>query len=267
MIRNRIREAIPPRFESNADRVTYLLSKYRIGIYVAALAAIVLVSTGYLSVSIPTWLEILLIGIAVGILPATAIGYPIVRALVPDPRVKAQVFETSEDGAAIEPKRIPRDLWEDREVDDLPIWQINGGTTDVVLTEIEHVDEIGKLRVRGVDPELADPVSMATRDRRLSAVFGDLSERARELAAKEGTEGLRQIEIEQRVMNEIVRSVEKSTSIDPGAFEDVIRSDPDTSSEPRADEIDGDRQTVNDVLGPTEGQSGQPAATDGGRTE
>ena len=259
--RDDVADAIPPRFEGHADRLTYLAGEYRAGIYVALLALIALGATGYLSVEIPPWATIALSGLALGILPSIAVGKVLADRWLPDPRVRVIEIKT-DPTPSIEPHRIPRDLWDRRDVIDLPVWRVSEGATDAIVTSLEHLEDVGRLKVRGVNPELADPTSIAARDGQLSAVFGELQEAARDLNAQRGTEGLRQIEMEERIINEVIRSVEQGTSLKPGAFEEIVRgNDVEESDRPRSDEIE-DNQTLGDLLGPDT----QPAAaaTDGG---
>lgn len=254
-------DKIPPRFEETADRITYLLAEYRLGVYVAIGAVVALLATETITVEVPEWVTLGLTGLAIGILPAIALGKVLADRWLPDPRVR--VIEVSSDPPSIEPHRVPRDLWDRREVSELPVWRISEGSTDAIVTELDHMEDVNRLRVRGVNPELADPTSIAARDGQLGEVFGRLSEAARDLNAQRGTEGLRQIEIEERVINEVIRSVEEGTSIKPGAFESIVLGEEATESDrPRTDEIE-DTQTLSDVLNANM-NGGEAVATDGG---
>lgn len=259
-----LRDKVPPRFEGHADRIAYLLAEYRIGVYIALAALLLLSATDRLSVSVPPWLTTTLIGFAVGIMPSLMLGKSLADRWLPDPRVR--VVEIDADGPAIEPHRVPKSLWEERETEELPIWQIREGKTDAVVTELDHVEGLDKIRVRGLNPELANPASIAARDGRLAEVFGDLQQSARELNAQEATEGMRQINTEDRAIMEIVRAVEKGTSVDPGAFDDLIVPESEEAREKEADmpparDAVEDGRTLREMIGP----SGPHAAVgDGG---
>lgn len=256
------RDDIPPRFEGHADRLTYLLAEYRLGVYLAGAALIGLGATGYLEVEVPPWTRLGLIGVAIGILPSIAAGKVIADWMLPDPRVK--VIEIDADGPSIEPHRIPRELWSRREVSELPVWRVSEGETEAIVTDIDHMEDVDRLKVRGVNPELADPTSIAARDGELASVFGELQEKARDLNAQKGTEGIRQIEMEERILNEVIASVESGTSIKPGAFREIVLGDETSEVErPRTDEIE-DGATLSDMLN---GAEAEPAATDGGETQ
>lgn len=243
-ISNRLDDRIPARFDNWADRAAYLLAEYKLGIYLAIFAAVGLIATDRAAINIPDPVQVALIGFAVGIIPAIAVGFRLADRWLPDPRIR--VIELDPDGPTIEPKRVPRDLWEDREIESMPVWSIKKGSTDAIVTKIEHLEGPDTLKVRGVNPELADPISIAARNEKLETVFGELLDDRRELEALKATEGMRQIEIEKRIINELVRSVEKGTSINPGAFDEIIEDatedlhiDPD-QVEPDMDPIDSD---------------------------
>ena len=261
---------IPPRWSSNADRVVYLLAKYRAGVYIAGIGIILLFATGRLGIpELPPWVRTVLTGIVIGIVPSMILGVHIISRILPDPRVK--VMEISTDPPEIEPVRIPRRLWKEREVEDMPIWQINAGETEAVVTNVEHLEEVGKLKVRGLNPELADPTSIAARDGKLDKIFNELVENKRDLNAHQATEGLRQIEIEGRAFNAITEAVEKGTSINPGAFEEIIKEQqPDEPNRPRSDRTTGDpqregeRPSVNDLI-QRSGTGKEPKQIDNGQ--
>ena len=262
-----LKKPIPPQFAGFQDRLSYLLTEYKTPVVIASAAFLILAATGQINLELPSGVELLLWGLGIGIIPAVALGKLLADRWLPDPRVK--IIKIDPEGPSIEPVRIPRKLWERREVIDLPIWQINEGETEAIVTEIDHMEDINKLKVRGVNPELANPISIAARDGQLSKVFGELIEAARDLNAQRGTEGIRQIEMEARVINEIIGAVESGTSIKPGAFEDVIlnNGEKEPSGRTRTDEIK-DGQTLQDVIGPNRNTNGEPvtmtAETDGG---
>lgn len=229
-------DRIPARFDNTKDRIAYLLAEYKLGGYLAALALIGFIGTGRLSVDVPDPIRLGLIGMAVGIIPAVFVGFRLIDRWLPDPRIKVLLFDP--DGPRIDPIRIPRQLWQRREVIDMPVWAIDKGETDAIVTDLDYIDATDTLKIRGVNPELADPVSMVARDERLSKTYGDLIETVRELKAQEMTEAARQVEVEESVIDDLIATVEQGALFSDGEFSDGDLFTPDPTTDPKRETMD-----------------------------
>lgn len=258
--KDRLESRVPPRFESQYDRLVYLLAQYRTGIYVAVALVVVGYALGYApTVDIPERLQTALIGVGIGILPAVAVGFAVVDRLVDDPRV--EVAHLDLDTPAWKDLHIPRDMWEEKRIIGSAPWeQIEG--KDAIISGYDYDEATDTLEVRGVNPEIADPLSITVRNKRLEMTMKDLVDSKRKLNAVEATEGIRKSEMEKQIMQEIMKSFEEQTSISPGTYEDLVDIDIDVDDEilgkeDHTTEDMQDKQTFNDVMEQTQNQQAQ----------
>jgi hypothetical protein len=213
------KDAVPPRFGGAADRITYLLAEYKLGVMLAAVAVLLLVATGRLGIpSLPSIVSNALLAVAIGIVPSMAAAkILIVDRYIPDPRVKVAELNLTEDESIVElrPYKVPRDLWDDRKHEQGEPAIEPDGPVDAIVQKYEYDNAIQQITVRGCNREIADPADIAITQNRLSAVYDDMLESKRELMKMKNTQRLRQQEIEENTVNALVAAVEEGTLFEP----------------------------------------------------
>jgi len=268
-------DRVPPRFEGQADRLTYLLAEYKYGIYLAVGAAVVLVASGRLGLpQLPEWWSTIVKGVALGAIPAAAVGkYAIVDPWIPDPRYDVLVLE-SDDGLAPFAEKTPRNLWERRHKGEFSAWSPPAGPFDFVVTRFEYLEDVDELVVEGVNEEIVNPLSIVARNGMLEEVFEDLQYKAAELDQYKARERSRRLEYDREHINSLMAAIEHGLEFDPGTMEAIVDDVDDVDQEEiDADDRDADRAdaqeerpTLSEMIDSSDpGASSQPAATDGGR--
>lgn len=154
-----------PTFGSNKDRVTYLLAEYKIPIGFVAVALIIWMAA--FTPSIPEPPEAMLAGAAAaGLLsfPAFFVAKTVIGWFDTFDGVKVGVSHPG-----TEPVhtiyQVPTEIWENAEIEEArPYADVDG--VDYVVTSFEWLDDIGELRVRGVDrAEMQPAEAWASADR------------------------------------------------------------------------------------------------------
>lgn len=275
--RDDVVDRVPPRFEGHADRAAYLLAEYKIPITIAAIAYLVLVATGRMGIpSLPPWTNFVLEAVAIGAIPAAIVGkVMIVDPWIPDPRHDVLVI-AGEDGLLPQAKAVPRNTWERRHDGDFPVWEPPeghdlDGLFDYVVTRFEYLEDVDELVVEGVNPEIANPMDILTRDERLEEIYNDLLYEKAEYDRYKARERTRRIEYDERMVNALMAAVEHRLEFEPGTMEALQEDDQEALEEieqtgettDRSDEPE-ERPTLNEMLPATTDSSQQPAATDGG---
>lgn len=270
--RDDVVDQVPPRFESHADRAAYLLAEYKIPIVIAVLAYLALVATGRMSVpGLPPWTSFVLEAIAVGSIPAAIVSkVVIVDPWIPDPRYDVLVIE-DENGLAPRPKATPRNTWERRHDGEFQPWEPPVGPFDYVVTRYEYLEDVDELVVEGVNPEIANPLSIIARNGMLEEIYDDLQYTAAEFERYKQRERTRRRQYDKQHVNALVAAFEHALEFNPGTLEAIQKDDQEfledleqendeTLDQERSDEQE-DRPTLNQML---EGSTQQAAATDGG---
>ncbi len=273
--RDDVVDSVPPRFESTADRLTYLLAEYKYGLYLGGFALVVLVASGRLGLpELPPWWSTVLEGVVIGAIPASVLAkYAIVDPWIPDPRHDVLVIE-GEDGLEPSAEKVPRNTWERRHDGEFAPWQPPAGPFDYVVTRFEYLDDVDELVVEGVNPEIVNPLSIVARDGKLEEIFSDLQYKAAEFDRYKARERTRRIEYDREHVNALVAAVEHGLEFEPGTMEAIQEDDEQRLEElaegqketaGRVDEQE-ERPTLSEMLG-GDGSNQQAAATDGGRPE
>jgi hypothetical protein len=257
-------DVVPHRFEGHADRLTYLLAEYRMGVYLFAIAGFALVASGRAGVpELPPIVGIALQGFLAGILPAFILGKKvIVDKFIPDQRLRVLVVDPHQ-GMATTAKKVSRGTWENRRRGDLPAFEPREGNVDYVVTHFEWFDDLEVLEVEGVNEEIANPLDVLARDGVLDEVYGELLDAYKELARLKATIRSKTTRIEADNVNALMAAYEHGTSFRPGDAGRVI--DRDEWEEHEADAEDRDRTDDAARNGHEETLSQLAAIADGGR--
>jgi hypothetical protein len=235
-----VRDRVPPRWTSTADRVTYLLAEYRMGVYLALVAAVVLVATGRWSIpELPPQVGLALTGFAIGIIPATIIGkVAVVDRYMDSPKVNVAVVDP-QDGVLVDAHEVPPGLWENRRRGEHPALRCRRGAVDWVVTEFEFLEDVSVLKVEGANPELADPVSIVATEGKLEEIYNDLLGDSKELTRLRATMKSKATRAEQAHANALLAAYEYGTSFNPGDTSSIVDAD-DWSDKREADAEDKD---------------------------
>lgn len=267
--------SIPPRFDGARDRIAYLLAEYKIGVMFAAAALTVLVASGRVGIpEIPDWLELILRGVAIGIIPSMFVAkVAIIDRYFPDPRQKVvewNPYGDDSEGIEIRHYWVETDLWRDRVHEEgMPVLNPDRGDTDAVVTRFEYDEALDRVRVRGINPEIADPTDLKARNGMLDAVFGELTDAKRELDHMRATGSLRQYQIEESTINALIAAVEERVAFEPGATEEIVSEELFEGFDEESKRTDA--KTMDDIERPTlselEESAQTAAATDGGEID
>lgn len=232
---------IKRQWATTRDRLTFLLSEYRIPVTLAAIAAAVGVATGtFETPALPAWLPLFATGVASGLIPAAVISTVIVSKLVPDPRPRVLLIDpdpTASDGwIEIEKYAVPADVWDERNGGEIPPLNISNvpGSVDYVVTRLDWEENTQTLLVEGANEELADPLSIVARNQRLTETFENMLESQMELERYRANESRRAIEIEKETVNAVLAALDAGTSINPDDPRDVIDMDLGEPADPEA---------------------------------
>lgn len=260
---------IIPRFEDSRDRAAYLLAEYKLGVMLALGAVFILFASGRWELpEIPGWLALGLRGFALGIIPAM-IGakFFIIDPYMPDPRLKVVEWVPDENGNTLKVDgwRIPRSNWQEREHEEgMPILEPDGDI-DAVVSRLEWDDAMSSLRVRGINPEIADPADLQSTEGKLDETFNDLLDAKRELSHMESTLKLRQQRVEEHTLNSIISTMEQGLNFDPAGelVEGEVFSSygRDETTDKEDDDLIRSEDEMEPLFGPEEPAE---AATDGG---
>jgi hypothetical protein len=271
-----VRNAAPPRFEDQADRAVYLAAEYKLPITISVIAGVVLLLSGRWSLpEIPPIYRLGLIGVVIGLLPSYVVGQlTVVKWFIDDPRHKVAVVDLVD--KSIDVVKVPRALWDDRLAGERSPWQPENGNVDFVVTELEYMEDINKLSVEGVNPELVDPIDMIVRDQRIAEIHGDLQTTAAEFERYKARERTRRLERDREIVTSLIAAVEHGLEFEPGTEERIQDDSLDEFSGETADRSEANRTdtadepetpTLNQMLGYEAEQLGNgdtPTATDGG---
>lgn len=262
-------DKVPPRFEDKADRITFLLSEYKEAVTLTLLAAIILFASGRLGLpEIPDWWVVVFEGVLIGTIPAAILSKAlIIDRFIPDPRINVGVIDLP--NKAIWTKKVTRNLWNRRQSGELPVWEPEDGDLDYVVSKFDYLDDVGTLKVEGVNRELVDPLSMIVRDQHIEEIHEDLQYKAAELDRYKARERTRRIDYDQRIVSSLMAAVEHGLEFEPGTMESIQDDEQDKIE--GSERIDtpsrtDDRKevpTLNELLGYEQGAD-QQAATDGG---
>lgn len=257
-----------PTFQTNRDRITYLLAEYRIPLSVMLLAAGVwaIWATPQLPTVPDSWLAFAT-SWGVLALPSYIISLKIANWLHTRDWVEVHHINGVED--IRKPYSVPPEIWEDKHVDGADPYPVNGGTAYEVR-EYEYDAELGQLTVEGTWMEATLDSNLVTSKAMMQDVHGILLEGYMELSKLRARISRMGVDIQEAVINEHAEAVERGVMIDREATREAFE---DAQRDAEADEVDipeiGDYQD-DDLAEPFE-QPTQPqpqeAATDGGTND
>jgi hypothetical protein len=267
-----VRGSLPASYADKWDRLTALLVAYKVPITFAGICGAVLLLTGRAGIpSPPRWLQLVLQGFAVGIVPATFIGkVAIVDRFIPDDRRRVLELRMDEDGIKAEPWKVPRGAWDSRDRGELPALQPQHGKTDAVVTELDYLEDLENTRVEGCPEEIANPVDVLTRNGKLGEVYGELLTDRQELTRLRATIASKSVEWQGQNVNALLEAVEHGVAFEDTSMVDTLERE-EWSGVDRADADDRDPERTDERRSLSELEqeanataNGQAAATDGG---
>jgi hypothetical protein len=250
-----LKPTIPPEAKSRFDQAREIVSENQIPVAVGiGLFGYWLYKNG-----IPGWWITVMWGIVYGAIPAYLIGMYVVKKTFPDTRREVIELNLSDENDQITARSwfIPEDVWRNRSRGDRPEIEPENGA-QAIVTELEEMDDIGRISVEGANTELADPVSMVSRDEKVKEIEENLLEQAEEADKLKATVKAKALEIQRENVHSLLAAVEKGTQLDPGAVEKSIEGinvNLDLSPE-KFDDQDPERDQTIDR---TNGHSEQPS--------
>lgn len=147
-----------PTFATWKDRTTYLIGEYKIPISISVFAGGIWALWARPEIpSPPAWVGAVVLTWALLAIPTFIIARRVVNWLYDPPKVYVGVVRPG-DPTIYDLQAVPPDLWSKAvKMDDAGPLPIEEGVADYVVTEFEWLEDIGELRVRGVEPEQLDP--------------------------------------------------------------------------------------------------------------
>jgi len=267
--------SVPSKWESRADRVTYLLGQYRLHVLFIGLSVALLVGSGRWSLpTLPQWATLWLKTAALGIIPLSVIGKrAVVDKYVSDSRLDVAVVDS--ETLTITGTKCPKGLWKDRERGDIPCYSPERlGLFDHYVTEFDYDEEEESLSVEGCPEEISNPLSVLGRNAKLKEVYRDSLEHRSRLKELEATLEARQLEADSQNVMDLLEAVEHGARFGGSALSTITARE--DLSEPDADDreavgedpapVESDRVTLRELAG-TAKQGEARAATDGGQTD
>lgn len=199
-------EDTAPTFGSKWDRLTYLLSVYRMPLAVVAAAAVI--SWAAFDASLPTppgWLIDFIVPAGILAVPAY-FGWRVVAKKVVA-KISVKVIEYNgpmQDDRAFQ---VPPRTWKARETGTIDAYRPPGGDVYKV-SDLEWMDDVGQLRVEGVWPSVADPNDVYKSQARFDRVFIDLLKELMKAQAFSATVAEKGVEIYDESTKEQVTLIE-----------------------------------------------------------
>ena len=217
---------VPPRFSGKWDRATYLLDSYKLPITAALLVVGVIVwMDGLPAVEVPAWVRPLGLGIIYGAIPAYVVGLWIVSKFFPDPREEVIELNLNDDGAIVARSWfVPSDVWDNRQQGERPVLNPDLGA-EAVCSELENLSDINRVSVEGANEELANPVSIVSRQSRLEQVEETLLDKAEDYDKLEATVRTRALDIQSENIHALLAAVEQGTQMEPSAVSEAFEDD------------------------------------------
>ncbi|MUV87817.1 hypothetical protein GJ631_14970 [Natronomonas sp. CBA1123] len=241
-----------PTFQNNKDRLTFLLAEFRLPLTVMVIAAVVIVL--FFEPSLPDPPEPLLsFTVAAGLIamPSYAIGYIIAN---PSPDyVRVLEADAGSDEKAI-PHNVPRHIWEEREEDGPPAYQLPDGT--FLVREFEYLDDVDSLRVTGIWKVTATPMECWRAEKRVDDMYGWMCDRLQEASTALARIERMGVDIHDSVVRDYVEVDEKAKMPSDGLVTDAIDEavdDLDVDEEPPAFEASlepEESRFASDPIGP-----------------
>jgi hypothetical protein len=248
-----MRVELPGRASGAVDR----LSTWSSNNQELSLGLLVALGAGIYLFGIPGWVSTIALGLFYGIVPSVLVGGYIVKRFFPDDRHEIIELNPSNESDQTEAKSwlVPRDVWDNRKQGERSCYADIQGA-EAIVSELEPMEDINRIRVEGCNEELADPVSTITRDGKLDKIYGDLIERAEERDKIVATVRADALEMQRSITHDIMAAVESGTAMEPGSIEESLSNiDMDTQLSPSDDQD----QTQHTPIDPDESELDGPA--------
>lgn len=200
-------EDTAPTFGNKWDRVTWLLAQYRVPIAIVVTASIIAYAAWDATLPTPPgWLVEFAVPAGILAIPAWILWGPVVRAAVD--RVCVKVIKYNGPLKDDEVYRVPPRTWRERESGAIDAYQPPGGDVYKV-SEFEWMDDVGKLRVEGVWPSVADPNDVYKSQARFDRIFIDMLKELMKANAFSAVVSEKGVEIYDESTKEQVLMIEK----------------------------------------------------------
>jgi len=208
-----------PTFANNRDRLTYLLSEYKLLVFG------LLVGVGFLIwyyqpaiPKPPTWVA----SLAVGWIVLGPICFPAGRkiALWLHYRNWEEVYHINSVEDVREKWYVPPETWNQKEVSG-PAPNLVNERSDYEVREFEWLEDIGELRVRGTWVSAAKDSELVTSKTHMKRIHSGLLEKARTLAQLAGQWSDRSIQMQEELIISGAEARERGQLVDKDAARDI----------------------------------------------
>ncbi|MBO4249272.1 hypothetical protein IL252_15765 [Halomicrobium sp. IBSBa] len=240
-----------PTFQTNRDRLTWLLGEYKLLVSGMILGAFGLVI--YYQPQLPTppaWIAGVLVGWLLLGVPCYLVGAKIARWLRNRNWIEVHHVNAAED--TVQKHYVPPELWREKEIVGPDPYPINGGSAWAVR-EYEYLDDIEQVRVRGVWLEGCQDTQLMTSKKQMEDIHGWLIDRAEELAAIRGRWSRGAVELQKKLVtaeseaNERGQMIQKTAAKD--TFGSLVEDGEDFDDAPTIHEIDDHDPTADAAVG------------------
>ncbi|WP_018257651.1 hypothetical protein [Halomicrobium katesii] len=240
-----------PTFQTNRDRLTWLLGEYKLLVTGMILGAVGLVI--YYQPQLPTppvWIAGVLVGWLLLGVPCYLVGAKIARWLRNRNWIEVHHVNAAED--TVQKHYVPPQLWREKEIEGPDPYPINGGSAWAVR-EYEYLDDIEQVRVQGVWLEGCQDTQLMTSKKQMEDIHGWLIDRAEELAAIRGRWSRGAVELQKKLVtaeseaNERGQMIQKTAAKD--TFGDLVDDGEDFDDAPTIHDLDDHDPTADAAVG------------------
>lgn len=236
----------------------FILSEYKLAVYITLIAAIGFIGTNFTGFSVPPIVQFTIKAFLIGIIPLTVLAKVLIVDKYMSKRMKRVLEYNPKDGLVPNIVFVPPPIWKNRQTNDLPIRKCNDA--DMIDYEVEYCEyneDENQIYVGGINEEIADPVDIATRDGRLKEVYNELLKDRQKLKRLEGTLKTKRFEMQENNFNAIIEAIEKGTTMDMEKTIDMeldddlneftpSKGESETTNEPE-DSNDNERKTLSEL--------------------
>jgi hypothetical protein len=206
---------IEQKSSSVLETVKFILTEYKLAVYITLIAGIGFVGTNFTGFTVPPIVKFAFKAFLIGIIPLTLLGKVLIVDKYMSKRMKRILAYNPKDGLVPDIIFVPPPIWKNRKSNDLPVRKCNDA--DMIDYEVEFCEfdeDENQLYVGGINEEIANPVDIAIKNGRLKEVYNELLKDRQKLKRLEGTLKTKRFEMQENNFNAIIEAVEKGTTMD-----------------------------------------------------
>ena len=209
-----------PTFQTNRDRLTYLLAEYKLLVTGMVLGAIGLVA--YYQPQLPTppeWIAGVLVGWLLLGVPCYLVGAKIARWLRRRDRVAVHHVDATDD--IVQKHYVPPETWREKEIEGPDPYPINGGSAWAVR-EYEYLEDVDELRVKGVWLGGLEDTKLYTSKSMMLDMHGWMLDQIEKLADTRASWSRGVVQYEQETVNSFAEARERGVTLDRDSGREIF---------------------------------------------